>query len=171
MYKRRTQSLHHPIRSLAEKSERDSSCLANASLEIYFLFGTRVKETTSLHCIGAKPWMCLTLQLTTLSRTRRENRFKETRSRERKNHWAKMACMLPLLLAPPSPLPAQPSPWAFSPSSEVAGGDWGTVEFRPFHSPQDDSDAESRVFLEMLSFCQRIKMRGRKKKMSHRVRY
>lgn len=163
------QSLHHLSRSLAEKSERDSSCLANASLVIFSLFETRVKETTSLHYIGAKPWMCLTLQLTILSRIRKEKRFKETRSRERRNHWAKMACMLPLLLAPPSRLHAQPSPWAFSPSSEAAGGDWGTAESRPFHSPLDDSGVGSRVFLEMLSFAQRIKMRRRRKKMSHRV--
>lgn len=169
MCKRRTQNLHHLSRSRAEKSERDSSCLVNASPATSFQFEARVKETTSPLCTGAKPWTCLTLQLTTPSRTRRKKRVK-TRSRERRNHWAKMACMLPLLLAPPSPLPAQPSPWAFSPSSEAAGGDWGTAESRQFRSPQDDSAAGSKVFLEMLSFAQRIKMRKRIKKTSRRVR-
>lgn len=170
MCKRRTQSLHHPSLSRVEKSERDSSCLGNASLATSFLFEARVKETTSPLCTGVKPWTCLTLQLTTRNRTRRKKRFKGTRSRERRNHWAKMACMLPLLLAPPSPPPARPSPWAFSPSSEAAGGDWGTAESRQFPSPQDDSAAGSRGFLEMLSFAQRIKMRERIKKTSRRVR-
>lgn len=170
MCKQRTQNLHHPSRSPAEKSEKDSSCLANASLATSFLFEARAKETTSPRCTGAKPWTCPTLQPTTPSRTRRKKRFKETRSRQRRNHWVKMACTLPLLPAPPSPPPAQPSPWAFFPSSGAAGGEWGTAECRPCPSLQDDSAAGSRVFLEMLSFAQRIKMRKRRKKMSRRAR-
>lgn len=148
MCKRRTQSLHHPSRSPVGKSERDSSCLANASLGTSFLFEARAKATTSPPCTGARPWTCPTRRPTT-PRTRRGRGVKETRSRRKRNRWEKMACTQPLPLAPPSPPPARPSPWASSPSSEAAGGEWGTAEPRRFHSPPDATAGGSRVFLGM----------------------